>query len=430
MHSLLSDYATTLETLASALDAHADQSAWQVEARAAVDGRLSETARLAVSAARGKYEDAFFSGEKLAAALLEPHLPFNGSNTQILDPACGTGDLLAAAAWHLPLEPSLRETLEKWGTVLFGYDIHDEFIRLTKARLALIAQTRHSQPMSMRPEEVSRAFPNIRRCDGIEALRSCPQGGLILMNPPFGRSTARASYKHGVGRVSQAAVFLDACLDAMAQGAEVAAILPDVLRSGSNYRKLRASVEDRARITSVQVVGAFNKWVDIDVFVLRAVAGERNREPVSWWEEPRIANHRLSDFFDVSVGSVVPHRDEENGPPRPFLFARLLPKGGVFNAEDAPLRQFQARNLVPPFAVVRRTSSPSDRQRLVSTIVEGSQPVTVENHLLVVQPTSSATLEELQRALAAPGATAWLNQRLRCRHVTVAALRDLPWVSS
>jgi hypothetical protein len=54
--------------------------------------------------------------------------------------------------------------------------------------------------------------------------------------------------------------------------------------------------------------------------------------------------------------------------------------------------------------------------------------VLVENHLLICQPIDerAPSCEELLDVLADPATSAWLDARIRCRHLTVRALRDVP----
>jgi hypothetical protein len=55
--------------------------------------------------------------------------------------------------------------------------------------------------------------------------------------------------------------------------------------------------------------------------------------------------------------------------------------------------------------------------------------VAIENHLLVLRPKddSPKTCEELLGLLSLQRTNEWLNRRIRCRHLTVGALADLPW---
>ena len=69
------------------------------------------------------------------------------------------------------------------------------------------------------------------------------------------------------------------------------------------------------------------------------------------------------------------------------------------------------------------------QHRAVGTIVVGQEPVAVENHLFVLTPNdgSLARCQELISALQSPRATQWFDQRIRCRHLTAATLRQFPW---
>jgi len=84
----------------------------------------------------------------------------------------------------------------------------------------------------------------------------------------------------------------------------------------------------------------------------------------------------------------------------------------------------------PPFVVIRRTSSPSDNPRARATIIRGNQSVAVENHLIALKPKSGYVrdCQKLTKMLAKPATDIFLNQRIRCRHLTVSAVKDIPWI--
>ena len=190
-------------------------------------------------------------------------------------------------------------------------------------------------------------------------------------------------------------------------------------------------MEARSAVEPPEIYGPFDSLADVDVFILRMVAGQpRDRDAVSWWTGtgPR-AEKRVEDYFDVSVGPVVPHRHRKVGPQFPFVSARLLPHWGIFNVSSAPRRRFRGRTFTPPLVLVRRTSAPSDKKRAIATLVEGRSNVAVENHLLVLYPRekSLALCHELVRRLRANSTDEWLNERIRCRHLTVSSLKQLPW---
>ena len=136
----------------------------------------------------------------------------------------------------------------------------------------------------------------------------------------------------------------------------------------------------------------------------------------------------MCDLFDVSVGPVVSYRDPHKGRWFPFIVSRGLPEWQT--ATDLPRkRRFLGQTFDPPFVVVRRTSRPGDRHRAVGTIIAGDRAVAVENHLIVARPRDSKlkTCEALLSVLHTPKTSSWLNQRICCRHLTVVAVRDLPW---
>lgn len=52
----------------------------------------------------------------------------------------------------------------------------------------------------------------------------------------------------------------------------------------------------------------------------------------------------------------------------------------------------------------------------------------VENHLIIIQPIDGQlqTCRKLLKKLKSNSVQEWINQRIRCRHLTVPAIRDIP----
>jgi hypothetical protein len=269
-------------------------------------------------------------------------------------------------------------------------------------------------------------FPDIRVEDGL-GKSPATNRAIVLLNPPFNLIDIDEDWKKGRG--SAAAVFVMSIIRGAPDGTRLAAILPDVLRSGSSYEAWRREVARRATIDRVEIVGRFDQWTDVDVFVLRLRIGES--ADFADWPSPK-RRTVLGNTNSVRVGSVVPHRHRDDTGVRPrvrYATPGTLPPGAVIDACELPLRGFAGHTAMPPFVGVRRTSSPGDRHRLVASVVIGSEPVAVENHLLVVKPIE-ATVErchEVAARLREPEVATWLNKRLRCRHLTVAAVREIPW---
>lgn len=390
---------------------------------AALDGQPSRKVREYVNIDALRRTGTFFTGTKLAKRVLK------GVDTSGLsfDPACGTGDLLLAIAETLPLLDSFEKTMQAWGAVLAGCDLHEEFVATTKIRICLLG-IRRGLPLPERPVNLRLLFPNVIQADGMgHQLKSSARN--VVMNPPFSRVMASLECDWSHGSVSSAALFVDRWLDLIEREGRLIAILPDVLRTGSNYRAWRESILKRATIEKLSVVGRFDPGVDVDVFAVtfrRQNAVSPISNPWKWYKSK--ARSTVGDHFNVSVGNIVPHRDPKEGSVRTFLHAKGAPHWGE-------IRRIADRILTtraifkPPFVVIRRTSSPSDSARAIGTLVSGTRGVAVENHLFVLKPQRGTKKEcsQLLQVLKSPSTSLWLNQRIRCRHLTVDAVKNIPW---
>ncbi|MEA2600244.1 MAG: hypothetical protein QOF89_1236 [Acidobacteriota bacterium] len=397
---------------------------------AALDGQPSERLRKLVTLPARRSAGAFFTGQVMADRALGPYMPTLSNRSIVHDPACGVADLLMACARRLPLQHDLATTIASWGEQLRGLDIYPEFIRAAKARLVLLAIMRGVPTVGRPLPPLAQTFPYLRVANALEE-RAVASASHIVLNPPYCKVPAPADCAWGSGKVSQAALFVDRCLTDATAGTRIVAILPDVLRTGSLFSRWRTAVEARARIESVEVVGAFDAWADVDVFILRMIVGAPGRTGSSVWWKPavRIPTERVGDRFDVHVGAVIPHRHKHLGAWYPYVYARLLPQWGTFDVNVGKRRRFGGRTFLPPFVAVRRTSAPRDRARALATLVVGQRPVAVENHLLVLVP-RDPSLESCRQLLAVlqdDRTNRWLDERIRCRHLTVGVLHDLPW---
>src|SRR5260370_36345176 len=238
--------------------------------------------------------------------------------------------------------------------------------------------------------------------------------------------------KWNAGLVTEAALFLEKCVKNALPGAKIVAILPDVLRTGSRYVRWRECIEKYAKIEEVKLAGCFDASTDVDTFVCKLlVSNNASKGGLDWWISNPVldrSTRKVDDYFEVRVGPVVPYRDPLDGPSYPYIHAHRLPTWQSIEA-NSEFRNFSGTTFVPPFVVVRRTSRPSDRYRAVGTIIVGEHPVAVENHLIVLKPRSNTLDEcvELLDVLRCTKTNDWLNERIRCRHLTVTALRELPW---
>jgi len=400
----------------------------RLERIAALNGEASAALRRLIPLERLRKDGAFFTQSALAARIMR-HLPSSPPSI-FFDPACGAGDLLLAAARRLPLRASLPATLQLWGKRLSGRDQYDEFVRATKARLLLLAMERLDIRKGFSKGVPADLFPMISVGDGLNARRAYQRSDCILLNPPYCASPAPVDCNWAAGSMTSAAVFFEVALQHSRLGTRILAILPEVLRTGSRYAKWRTHVRQQCSIKSLRICGVFGNSVDIDIFILAAVTKKKSlRRGKSVWHCAKTnAVSKVGDMFDVHVGAVVPHRHRKNGPQSPYIHAKSLPRWEELTSPPRGVRRFKGTLFLPPFVAVRRTSRVEDTYRAVGTIVAAGAPVAVENHLLVCRPKdgSIGRCRALLDCLKSEKSNAFLNKRIRCRHLTVGAVRELP----
>jgi hypothetical protein len=391
------------------------------ELNAHLDGEAGRRLRGVIAIEELRELGAFFTGELLARRLVDL-VPLD--RRRYVDPACGCGDLLLAASTRLKVDRALETTLERWNRHLLGRDLVPAFVRATRARLVLAALSRGAVSVTNldRPGDL---LTNIALGDGLQ-VRPLP-GDAILLNPPYGRVAAPTDCAWTSGMTTEAALFLDRLLDACRPGAHVAAVLPEVLRAGSRYERFRSLVERRLAVRTIQPAGVFDALTDVDVFLLTGNAREDEAASAARWT-PRTRGARLEDLCEISVGPLVDYRDPGLGPWRAYLDARA--RGGMREATPQLRRRFGGTVVKPPFVVIGRTNRPHQGAgpRIRATIVRGKRPVAVENHLLVLRPYDHTVrgCRALVRIVESDRASAFLDERLRCRHLTVGAVREIP----
>ena len=428
-----SDFVGFIETVADSYRGGSSQE--ELAKRPTIETLLNGANAKAVShfldSAHRKHNGIFFTGEALANKVAQRIKPEIMAGKSIYDPACGSGDLLLACTQYLPIQTTLAKTLKQWSQVLLGTDLFEDFIRSAKSRLLLAAIYRSGFPYHRSQVNSPERFEQLQTRDFFAATSLLDRAECIVTNPPYGHIdlTDQVAWKKGKGQL--AALFIDRIIQHTKNKTRVVAILPDVLRSGSGYKKWRRMVNQHASSLSVELCGRFDSEADVDVFILDFVVTKNNcDDSKDSFEQLAEASTTLQDYFSVAVGPVVPHRATHQGPWVRYADTRNTALWQASSPEKSI--RFKGTLFSPPFVVVRRTSSPNDKIRLNAAIIQGDKPVAVENHLIVIKPLDNNLrgcrqfLQFAQSNLA----NNWVNQRIRCRHLTVGTIRHLPWPQS
>jgi hypothetical protein len=388
-------------------------------AAAHLDGRPSKEIRRTLKRTLRREKGIFLTPSNLADEAVSA-VPGRLTGSTVIDPACGCGDLLLSAMRSAALAQDLGATCFE------GIDRERELVAVATARLELFARSEGWDAYS------GTSLAEVQTGDGSKVPRRFGPNDVILLNPPFGQTIAPPSCGWSSGLTSSAALFLDRVLARMEPGARLSAILPEVIRSGSRYLRFRERIAGRLDVQTVKALGRFDAHADIDVFLLVGIAGGASGGLAEdHWTGSLVSSETLADHFDISVGPVVDYRDPRLGPWRPFITARSL--AGRVRLQPNEHRRFRGRVFDPPFAVTGRTSRPADGSdsRLRVSVITGTEPVAVENHLLVIWPHKRTIKSCLQAKaqLESPETSRFLDGRIRLRHLTVQALREIPWRS-
>ncbi|WP_236177185.1 hypothetical protein [Pseudomonas qingdaonensis] len=369
----------------------------------------------------------FFSGASWAKKILAGN-DLTGWQ-RFVDPSVGVGDLLLEICRSLPLQKTASETIRDWGDRLVAVDLRKSFLDIAWMRIQALAFHRHAAEKGQSNKILFKELPmNFLVGDALEIDLQLTPDDCVVMNPPYQRIQAPENSFAGKGKRSAAALHLEHITRIAPPGAGIFALIPDVLRSGSSYAKFRIKLRNLVNVISFEPFGAFGTQADIDVAIL--VATSKPPEEALTEPQPEVSNEQcIEDFFSVSVGPVVPHRTPTDGKP----YAYLTAKNAVVGEEIKVASEFatySCRTERGPFVIVRRTSSPSDRKRARSTLFSSREEALVENHLLILKPKDKkiSTCRSLLSVLDDDRTDAWLNHRIRCRHLTVGAIKSLPWI--
>lgn len=404
-----------------------DASAWLKKADIALNGQAGDQLQALVPVRTRREHGTFFTGHELAEQLLA-YADLSKVKTPIFgDPTVGASDLLIASAKRLGTKKRLNSTVKAWGAQLLGIDQQKEFIQASKARLVLLARSMHNA-YDEQDVDWTTVFPSVHEGDALTEQALYERATHLVMNPPFAKMSAPNDCIWAQGKVNAAAVFMQHAVKHAKPSTQILAILPEVLRTGTRYKKWQKEITRMADVERVESVGLFHN-ADVHVFILvlrkrkvMATTGKTFRGA-----QKRKGARQLGDLFKVSVGPVVPHRDPEEGSLYRYLHAKNATPW-VALKQWPEKRHYKGTVFAPPFVVIRRTSRPGDKHRATASLVLGRAPVAVENHLIVCAPLDGRvmTCRKMMKAVKSSKVDAYLNAEMRCRHLTVKSLREMP----
>lgn len=391
---------------------------WNIDSLKYLNGLASEQVRKLINIETRRNDGIFFTESNLAENILKSlEFPIR-ENMKVYDPACGAGNLLISIMNYVY---EVRGE-KKMNLSCYGTDIHKSFIKASQARLKI-----NSIRMGLKND-----FKSSFKCmSGLPLNEFYSDATHIFVNPPFNMQESENNCTWGSGKVNNAAIFIEKIIENIKPATTICAILPDVLRSGTRYSRWRAMVNRFCIIEKIVLHGQFDIYTDVDVFAIKLT--KRNAAVSNIKENFELQNNTDSDYkkiedsFDICVGSVVDNRDPKKGIERGYIVSRGLPNWSIFDSPDN-FRKYNGKAIEPPFVVIKRTSRMNDENRANATIINTKSPVYVDNHLIVLKPKTGllSDCKKILKILKNNKTNVWLNEAIRCRHLTVKIVSKIP----
>jgi predicted RNA methylase len=230
---------------------------------------------------RRKAQGAFYTPIAVARDLIE-FAEFGELPERILDPACGCGAFLVAAAeWLVDRGLSWPDAVSR----LHGADIDEAAVAICRGRLTELSD--------LDAEDLAEKIVAGDSLDG--SPRPTGTFDFIIGNPPFGNAiearTARTSaernafaerFPHAAtGAYDKAGLFVEGALQRLASGGKLAFILPRAILSAPYASDLRDHIDEGFELEGVRTFESAGHFAAAAVFVSGLVVSQaRNRSGV------------------------------------------------------------------------------------------------------------------------------------------------------
>ena len=349
-----------------------------------------------------------------------------GEEIKYVDPACGKGDLLLAIADLLEVKSTLLKTLQYWNTKLYGLEKEVIFYNMAIKNIHDLAIEKGSFKKGLScPDEI---LTNIKNGDFYKEMPELSRDFCIVMNPPYGQVNQEQWYPFSKGKITEAALFLKKATDLIEDGGALVGIFPEVLRCGSRYENFDKYLGSKWNLEKLEKMGKFSSSADVDVFMAKAKKSNNNQVKRLFRNKSENIGERVSDYFEIKVGPVVPHRLKDKGKVYDYLYPGNVPKWGKIESIKDQIK-FEGKVFNPPFVVIFRNSRPDDKKRAVAALCKSQNPVAVENHLFIAIPKRKnlSDCKNLMGLLNKGSTDDHLNDIMCCRHLTKKSIESIPW---
>ncbi len=265
-----------------------------------LNGKTTSELKRLVSLKYRKDNGIFFTGPQLSKKVANKLKHILTDGTMVIDPACGAGNLLLFCLDHLPKKDTLIETLEYWSKIIYGYDLYEEFIITAKLRFILHAM--RFFPNDKIPDiELKKYFYNIKVKDSLATNKLNNKQACVVVNPPFGYTKSIKKCSWASGQIQVAGIFMEKIINNAPEGQHIVSILPDVLKSGSRYKKWRDFISNNVSYLDIETCGRFDNETDVDVFILHII---KSLSPAGLsFDKKRKCTNTISNYFNICKGN-------------------------------------------------------------------------------------------------------------------------------
>ena len=239
----------------------------------------------------GAYYTPYFVVDELIEKALGPYAAKELSNSQILDPSCGTGNFLLRLPENIPLSN------------IHGYDIDSMAVFLSRINLAIKYRITTEK-------ELACILSNLQPWDFLFS-KSLPRKDfdIVIGNPPWGYAYTAAQNKllkakyssfDGSGKPESFSLFIERALNC---SQDVTFLLPETILSSDYHEGIREFILSHAAVTGISYLGeAFDKVQCPSVILRLSRKKDHFSIAVSFYKKDSNQSRKLQLLRSFEVG--------------------------------------------------------------------------------------------------------------------------------